>query len=338
MRAGLSAGLALLALAASWDAWAQSGPTQAQCIARPTRACVSALAIVPSNDLAGIETRFHVAEAQFGAADLKAAARTLAQAKLAAAALPDEARRRDALAALAVSDIVLKAAEQATAGQRAEAMKTLKAIAEQAEESEYISLLFAELAEGHARLGNASAAAETMAVAAALTVTVEDEDIRLMTQADVAVRQAAVEAHAGKAEEARATATSLQGNMRRDAFNRIVEATAVSQARSGQAARALGTAAAIEDTGMRIDALCAVADAHSLAGRSTEAADATHRAADSALALPAASDAYGEAIARIVRSEVKAGRLAVAMTLATGLMDAVWRTVALDAIAAAAPE
>lgn len=338
MNARLSTGLMLLALMAAGNAVAQSGNGQTSCLARPTRACVSALAVVAQSGMAGVETLFHVAEAQLAAADLTATIRTLQQARAAANALADTGQRRDALAALAISDTVIKAAEQATAGQSAEALKTMATIAEQARESGYISLLFANLAEGHARAGRAAPAADVMAMAVTLAGAVEDEPIRGLTQAEVAVRQAAVQAHAGKLVEARATAAGLRGNMRSDALQRIAEATATAQARSGQTARALGTATAIDGAAEKIQALCALADIHGEARRPAEAADATRRAADTALALPTVSDTYAEAIARIVRSEAKAGHLTVAMTLATGLAADVWRVVALDSIAAVAPE
>jgi hypothetical protein len=44
-----------------------------------------------------------------------------------------------------------------------------------------------------------------------------------------------------------------------------------------------------------------------------------------------------EAFARIARTEAKAGQLSDAMTTAASLKSDVWRIVALDAIAAAAP-
>lgn len=336
--ARLSMGLMLLAVAASGDVAAQSGAQQTPCLARPTRACVSAMAVVAPTDMAGVETLFHVAEAQLAAADLKATTRTLGQARAAASALADGGQRRDALAALAISGTVIKAAEQATAGHVTDALGTLATIAEQARESGYISLLFANLAEGHARAGRTTSAADVMAVAITLAGGVEDESMRRLTEIEVAVRQAAVQAHAGKLAEARATAAGLRGNMRGDALQRIAEATAAAEARTGRTARALATAAAIDGPAEKIQALCALADIHSEARRPAEAAEAMRRAAAEALALPTVSDAYAEAIARIVRSEAKAAHLTVAMTLATGLTADVWRVVALESIAAAAPD
>lgn len=336
MHVRLSIGLMCFALAASNDANAQTPAVQAQCSAKPTRACVSALATVPQGGLDGVVTLFHVAEAQLGAGDLKAVSLTVGRAKTAAGALKDDKQRRNALSALAIFETVIKAAEQASAGQAAEASKTMAAIAEQAQESEYISLLFADLAEGHARAGRPAAAADVMGVAATLAAAVKDDAIRRLTLADVAVRQAAVQSQAGRDAEARATAAGLEGNMRRDAFYRIAEASAAAQARSGQAAEALKTLIVIDNASMRVRALCTLADIHAQAARPMEAAEALSRARAAAKAMRDPSE-RDEAFARIARAQAKAGQLTDAMTSATGLGNDVWRIVALDAIAAAAP-
>jgi len=332
----LSICVMLLALAAGKDASAQTPATQAECSAKPSRACVSAMAAVRQSGVDGIETLFYVAEAQFDAGDLKAVALTIGRAKTAAAALSEDGQRRDALAALAIFETVIQAAEQASAGQATEASRTMAAIAEQAQESEYISLLFATLAEGHARAGRAAAAADVLSVAATLAAAVKDDAVRRLALAEVAVRQAAVQSAAGHVAEAQATAAGLQGNMRHDALSRIAAAEAGAQAKAGQTARALQTAAAINNALMLIEAFCVVADAHTQASRPVEAAEALKRALGVASALPD-SPRRDEAFAWIARAQATAGQLADAMTSAAGLKNDVWRVVAFDAIAAAAP-
>ena len=229
----LSIGLMLLALATGTGAGAQTPTAVVPCSAKPTRTCVLALAAVPLSGADGLETLFYVAEAQLGAGDLKAAGLTIKQAKMVADTLAQDGQRRDALAALAIYETVIAAAKQAGAGEPDEALKTMAAIADEAQESEYIALLFASLAEGHARAGR-GAAAHVMSVAAALAAAVKDDAIRHLTLADVAVRQAAVQSATGQIEEARSTAAGLAGNMRNDALYRIAAAEAGTQATAGQ--------------------------------------------------------------------------------------------------------
>ncbi|MFI5001271.1 MAG: hypothetical protein ACHQK9_15445, partial [Reyranellales bacterium] len=302
MAARLSIVLLLLALAATGEAGAQTPAAQA-CTAKPTRACASALAALPPNGMAGIETLVHVVEAQLGAADLTAAALTLGQIRTAAGALADAGEHLHVLAGLAIVTTVITALDQATAGQGAEALKTMATIAEQAEESEYISLLFAETAEGHAREGRTKAAADVMAVAVTLSGAVKDDAIRRMTHNDIAVRQAAVQAQAGNVAAAEATADGLQGLLHIDAVNRIAVAGAAAQARSGQAAEALETASAIDFAPTRLQAFCILADIHDAAGRPADAAEAIRRARVTLQAMPPGTDPSDEAMAAIVRAE-----------------------------------
>lgn len=336
MHARLSLVLMLLALVVGAESRAQAPAAEAQCVSKPTRDCVSALAVVRQVGTDGIETLVHVAEAQLDAGDLKAAARTIAQAEAAADALKDDGQRRNARAALAIFATALKAMEQASAGQTAEASRTLATIAEQAQESEYISLLFAGLAEGHAKAGRATAAAQVMSLAVLLAGAVKDDNIRRLTLADVAVRRAAVFSEAGDFAAATDATVGLAGNKRSEALYRIAEANAATLAKSGQAAEALKTLAFIDNGAMRVQALCTVADIYIEAGRAADLAEVLSRAKTTANALREAA-ARDEAFARIARAEAKAGQLADAMTTATSLKSDVWRIVALDAIAAAAP-
>ena len=336
MHARLSFVLMFAALAAGTESRAQVPAAEAQCAAKPTRDCVSALAVVRQMGMDGIETLIHVAEAQLDAGNLKEAARTVTRAEAAADTLKDDGQRRNAQAALAIFATVLKAMEQASAGQVAEASRTLATIAEQAQESEYISLLFASLAEGHARAGRAPAAAQVMSLAVLLAGAVKDDNIRLLTLADVAVRRAAVFSEAGDFAAATDATTGLAGNKRSEALYRIAEANAVTLAKSGQAAEALKTLAFIDNGAMRVQALCTVADIYIEAGRATDIAEALSRARTTASALREAA-ARDEAFARIARAEARAGQLADAMTTASNLKSDVWRIVAFDAIAAAAP-
>ena len=335
----LSINLMLLALAAGvgTGAGAQTPAAAVSCVAKPTRTCVLALAAIPLSGADGLETLFYVAEAQLGAGDVKAAALTIKQAKIAADTLTQDGQRHDALAALAIYETVIAAAKQASAGESDEALKTMAAIADEAQESEYIALLFASLAEGHARAGRGSAAAHVMSVATALTAAVKDDAIRHLTLADVAVRQAAVQSATGQIEEARSTTAGLAGNMRNDALYRIAAAEAGTQATAGQDAQALRTAAAIDDASMRVGAFCIVANADTQANRPTEATQALRRALAEAAAM-SLSAKRDEAFARIAEAQAAAGQLAEAMTTAAGLRNDVWRLVALEAIAEVAPD
>lgn len=336
MHARTSAGpmLLLLALVGGMECHAQVAPPQAECAAEPTRACVAALAATPDG-VDGVETLFRVAEAQLGAGDLPAASRTIGRAGTKVAALGDDAHHRNALAVLAIFETVIRAAEQATADQADAALGTMAAIAEQAQESEYIALLFARLAEGHARAGRAAAAAAAMRVALTLAGAVRDADVRSLALADVAVRRAAVLSQAGDFAAASDATTGLAGSMRSDALYRIAEANAVALARSGRALEALKTLSFIDNAPRRVEASCMVADIHVQASRPLEAVQALDRARATAEAMREVSG-RDEAFARIARTQARAGRLADAMATAAGLKTDVWRIVALDAVAAAA--
>ncbi len=337
MVARLSIGLMLLALAAGTSASAQTPATLAPCTAKPTRACVLALAAVPLSGMDGIETLFYVAEAQLGTGDVKTAALTIKQAKTVAGTLTQDGQRNDALAALAIYETVIAAAKQAGAGEPGEASRTMAAIADEAQESEYIALLFASLAEGHARAGRMAAAANVMSVAAALAAAVKDDAVRRLALADVAIRQAAVQSAAGQVEDARNTAAGLAGNMRNDALYRIAVAEAGTQAKAGQDAQALRTAAAIDDALMRVGAFCVVANVDTRGNRLADATQALRRALAEAAAMPLSAK-RDEAFARIAEAQAAAGQLAEAMATAGGLKNDVWRLVALEAIAEVAPD
>ena len=335
MRLRISTGLLVVALVAASDVTAQEPSISKECITLPTRDCVLAMAQIPGGDLAGIETLLNVFDAQIELGSLTAAARTVDRMKMATANLKDDEQRRNKLSGLAILDTVLLAAAQAGNRDVARALKTMASISEQAEESGYISLLFASLAAGHAKAGRATAAMDVMQVALTLAAAVKD-DARRLTQADIAVKYAAVQSETGYISEARMTAAGLQGNMRKIALSQIAEAQASAQARAGETAKALEIAAAIDNDLARVLAYCAVAEAHVHAGRPTEAVEAMMRAMAAASSL-AQMDERARALARIARTYVKAGKLADAMAVAVGVKDDVWRIVALEVVAARAP-
>jgi hypothetical protein len=329
-------GLFLVAFFAAVDGHAQRPEVSAQCVAKPTRDCVLATARVTQGGLAGIQTLVHVFDAQMEMGNLTAATLTIEQIKMAGAALQDDQEQRNVQSALVIFNTVILAARQASSEQVTNALETIASIAEQAQESGYISLLFATLAEGHAKAGRAIAATDVMGVALLLAGAVKDDMIRRLTLTEVAVSQAAVQSETRHLSDARVTAAKLEGNRRRDALSRIAEAEARAQANAGETTKALQIAATIDNDPARVQALCAVAEANMQASHPMEASEALTRAKAvvSTLSDPSARD---RSLARVAQVQAEAGNLTGAMVSAADLKDDVWRIVALEIIAAKAP-
>jgi hypothetical protein len=255
-------------------------------------------------------------------------------------------------------EAVIKAAEQAIAGQASDALKTMEPLAEQTRQSSAIVEIFGSTAESQAKAGRVDAAANVMKVAIALASTVRGDGG--MALAQVAIYQAAIQAYAGRFAEARADAVPL-------ALNRIAEAEAVAHAKAGRKVEALKAAGAVGNYLGSLRTLCVVAETYAKAGRPADAAEVLKLAMAQAeklspldkpdafaLIAPAQASAgqlanalktadaitkdelQSKAIAEIVRALARAGQFAEARELAASL-DGAWRVAAINYIAAATP-
>lgn len=341
---------------------------RAHCAAlpKPSQDCVfeealaTAEAEIAKSGPRSFGTYFEVAKTQLDGGDLKAAALTLGLIKAAAGALPVNQGRGNVLAAVPLFEAMIKAAEQASAGQVSDALKTLEPFSEQTRTSSGFAETFADIAVSHAKAARTEAAANVLKVADALARAVQNDGY--MALAQIAIGRATTLAYAGRFEEARTGAAPL-------ALDRIMVAEAVAHAKAGRKAEALKAAEAVGSYLGSLRTLCVVAETYAKAGRATEAAEILKRVMAQlaklpplnkpdalALAAPAlasagqladafqAADAIAndelrdKTIAEIVRVLAETGQFAEARKRVADLKNGTWRVVALDYIAAAAPK